>query len=79
MMVAPAMNKINPRKLLRSKWTAVNPQNLEKHFIVTKLVDPERLDAPVELIELEAVHSNRSFTIPWKWLTDSEQWSQGWK
>jgi len=78
-MQAQARVKLNPRKLLLSKWTAVNPQNLEKHFIVTKLIDPERADAPVELIELEAVHSQRSFTIPWNWLTDQEQWRQGWK
>jgi len=78
-MLTPSPTKINPRKLLLSKWTAVNPQNKEKHFIVTKLIDPERLDGPVELIELEAVHSKRSFTIPWSWLTDTEQWLQGWK
>ena len=71
--------KLNPRKLLLSKWTAVNPQNLEKHFIVTKLVPPEIQGAPVELIELEAVHSQHSFTIPWKWLTDHSNWLQGWE
>ncbi len=28
------MNKINPQKLLNSKWTAVKPVKKEKHFLV---------------------------------------------
>ena len=31
------MNKINPAKLLNSKWTAVKPTNKEKHFLVTEI------------------------------------------
>ncbi|MGO1500784.1 MAG: TIGR02450 family Trp-rich protein [Marinobacter sp.] len=31
------MNNFNPKKLLNSKWTAVNPVNKEKHFLVTEL------------------------------------------
>ena len=31
------MNKVNPKKLLNSKWTAQTPQNKEKHFIVTNI------------------------------------------
>jgi len=29
------MNRINPKKLQHSKWTAVQPRNKEKHFLVT--------------------------------------------
>ncbi|WP_198927950.1 TIGR02450 family Trp-rich protein, partial [Vibrio crassostreae] len=31
------MNRINPKKLLRSKWTAVSPVKKEKHFMVTEV------------------------------------------
>ena len=31
------MNRINPAKLLLSKWTAARPRNKEKHFLVTEL------------------------------------------
>ena len=31
------MNRVNPRKLLQSKWTAVAPAKREKHFIVTEV------------------------------------------
>ncbi|MDH3987431.1 MAG: TIGR02450 family Trp-rich protein, partial [Gammaproteobacteria bacterium] len=30
-------NKINPKKLLKSKWTAAEPKNREKHFMVTEV------------------------------------------
>lgn len=30
-------NVVNKKKLLNSKWTAVNPKNKEKHFQVTKV------------------------------------------
>ncbi|HSX70275.1 MAG TPA: TIGR02450 family Trp-rich protein, partial [Pseudomonas sp.] len=29
--------RLNPRKLLLSKWTARAPQNRERHFLVTEL------------------------------------------
>lgn len=41
-MPSPTQNQINPKKLRLSKWTAVNPQEKEKHFLVTKVVDPEQ-------------------------------------
>ena len=47
------MNRINPAKLLLSKWTAAHPRNKEKHFLVTELfVDDE---GTVLEIELQAI------------------------
>jgi tryptophan-rich hypothetical protein len=71
-------NRFSSRKLLLSKWTAASPVNREKHFLVTKLVVPEPLDAPVELVEMEAVHSKRKFILPWRELKDRDRWLQGW-
>ena len=31
------MNRINPAKLLHSKWTAVSPVKREKHFMVVEV------------------------------------------
>jgi len=31
------VNRINPKKLLNSKWTAVNPTKKEKHFLITEV------------------------------------------
>lgn len=70
--------KLNPRKLLLSKWTALQPQHKEKHFLVVRVLQPDDPQAPVTEVELEAVHSRRSRIIPWKTLTDAESWRQGW-
>lgn len=71
------VNKINPKKLLNSKWTAVAPVNKEKHFLVTELEFDE--EGEVTHCLLEAVISNRSEAINWQQLKNNELWLQGWK
>jgi tryptophan-rich hypothetical protein len=72
------MNKINPDKLMNSKWTAVTPVNKEKHFIVTDIeFDEEKL--VVVSCFIEAVMSKRSIPINWQDLKDDNQWLHGWK
>ena len=70
------MNQINPKKLKLSKWTAVNPKNKEKHFIVSKVKFDEENN--VSLCLIEAVMSNTERPINWKELKDSSNWKQGW-
>ena len=71
------MNRINPKKLLHSKWTAVAPVNQEKHFMITDVeVDEEGL---VIGCEIEAVLSRRQMQIDWSELKDDARWLQGWK
>ena len=71
------MNKINPKKLLGSKWTAVMPSNKEKHFIVTEVeLDEEGL---VVSCSIEAVMSKRSIPINWGELKNDSHWVHGWK
>ena len=71
------MNKINPKKLLNSKWTAVTPVKKEKHFLVTEVEFDEQGDVVHCLIE--AVMTNRSAPIIWQELKNNETWLQGWK
>jgi tryptophan-rich hypothetical protein len=71
------MNRINPRKLLLSKWTAAQPQNREKHFLVTELIRDE--EGTVLEVELQAVLTQRSERLDWQVLKDSEHWLLGWK
>jgi tryptophan-rich hypothetical protein len=78
-MTTQRPRRLNPRKLLLSKWTAVVPRKKEKHFIVTKLIEPEFPTAPPEFVEIEAVHSRRSAVLPWRDLADPTKWMQGWK
>ncbi|WP_093395097.1 TIGR02450 family Trp-rich protein [Halopseudomonas xinjiangensis] len=60
---APA-HRINPAKLLHSKWTAVTPANRERHFMVVK----EHVD------DLERV-----MDVDWRQLTNLDTWIPGWR
>ncbi|UGA57276.1 TIGR02450 family Trp-rich protein [Vibrio sp. VB16] len=70
------MNKINPKKLLNSKWTAVNPIKKEKHFLVTE-VEIEGNEVMHCLIE--AIISKRTQAINWNDLKNTDNWLLGWK
>ena len=71
------MNRINPKKLLNSKWTAIKPQNKEKHFMITEV----EFDEEGEVIHclIEAVMTKNERAIDWQDLKDNSQWLQGWK
>ena len=71
------MNPINPKKLLHSKWTAVQPVNKEKHFMVTE-VEFDEEGVVVDCV-IEAVMSKRSESIDWTVLKNTDNWRQGWK
>ncbi|SON52959.1 TIGR02450 family Trp-rich protein [Vibrio tapetis] len=71
------MNRINPAKLLNSKWTAITPTNREKHFLISKMTFDE--DGLVTSCLLEAVLSKNTYSIDWRDLKNERQWSQGWK
>jgi tryptophan-rich hypothetical protein len=72
------MTVLHPKKLLLSKWTAVKPVARQKHFLVSKVIDPEPPESPVEWIEIEAVYSKKVQRIRWRELLDEAAWRQGW-
>ena len=74
--MSTAKHRLTPRKLLLSKWTAVRPQNREKHFLVTELFCDE--EGTVLEVELQAVLSKRTQRLDWRRLQDAEQWLMGW-
>ncbi|MDX9670976.1 MULTISPECIES: TIGR02450 family Trp-rich protein [unclassified Pseudomonas] len=71
------MNRINPQKLLLSKWTAAQPQDREKHFLVTELFRDE--EGRVLEIELQAVLTQRAERLDWQILKNDDHWLLGWK
>jgi tryptophan-rich hypothetical protein len=71
------LHKINPKKLLHSKWTAMEPKNKEKHFMVTELELNE--DGSVSSCSIEALMSKRLIPIQWQELKDGNLWQLGWK
>lgn len=70
------MNRIHPKKLLNSKWSAVVPQHREKHFRVSEVEFDD--DGNVVLCVLEAVLTRRARSIDWRDLQDASKWTQGW-
>ena len=72
------MNPVNPKKLLLSKWTAVTPVKKQKHFLVSRVIQPELPTDPIELVEIESVFSKATQIIAWRELQDDKVWRQGW-
>jgi tryptophan-rich hypothetical protein len=77
-MTRASSNALSPKKLLHTKWTAVEPISKEKHFLVTRVVEPEPPGSPVVSVEIEAVHSKRVRVIAWRELKDATRWKRGW-
>jgi tryptophan-rich hypothetical protein len=73
---ATAQQRLNPHKLLLSKWTAAQPANREKHFLVTELFCDKM--GEVLAIELQAVLTRLSERIDWRELQNTERWKIGW-
>lgn len=71
------MNRVDPAKLLLSKWTAASPRNKEKHFLVTELFRDD--EGTVLDIELQAVMTRRTERLAWQTLQNAENWHIGWK
>lgn len=72
------MNPLNPKKLLLSKWTAVQPVRKDKHFLVTKVIEPFVVGDKTEWVEIEAVFSRSIQKVSWRELQNEEVWMQGW-
>jgi tryptophan-rich hypothetical protein len=72
------MNPLNPKKLLLTKRTAVKPVAKQKHFLVSRVIEPELPTDPIEQVEIEAVFSKAVQEIAWRDLQDDSVWRQGW-
>jgi hypothetical protein len=57
------MNPLNPKKLLLSKWTAVKPLARQKHFLVSRVIEPDMPTDPIVSVEIEAVFSKATQVI----------------
>jgi tryptophan-rich hypothetical protein len=68
----------HPKTLANSKWTAVTPQQREKHFLVVGVeFDPEDPQRVTD-VTLEAVLSRRQLRLHWSALADQAHWQAGW-
>ena len=60
------MNPVHPKKLLLTKWTAVKPVAKQKHFLVSRVIQPALPTEPIESVEIEAVFSKATQIIAWR-------------
>ena len=72
------MNPLNPKKLLLTKWTAVKPIAKQKHFMVSRVIQPDLPTDAIVSVEIEAVFSKATQVIAWRELQDDSVWRQGW-
>ena len=57
----------------------MKPRDLEKHFLVVRVINPEAPRHKIQEVELEAVMTRRRFILRWEELTDPTQWTPGWQ
>ena len=72
------MNPLNPKKLLLTKWTSVTPVAKQKHFLVSRVIQPDDPTDLIDRVEIEAVFSKAVQEIAWRDLQDDSVWRQGW-
>jgi len=62
--------------LLGAKWTKLQPQQREKHFVVHSHI--ERAEGPVDRVRLEAVRTKSVYTVLVMELANAQCWRVGW-
>jgi len=61
-------------KLLLTKWTAVKSIAKQKHFLVSRVIQPDLPTDPLVSVEIEAVFSKATQVIAWRELQDDIVW-----
>lgn len=51
------MNRVNPKKLLLSKWAAATTQAKQKYCLVGRVIPPKLPTDPVDSVEIAEVFS----------------------
>ncbi len=71
------MNRVHPKSLYGSKWTKVEVEGREKHFMVIDVEYDE--NQKVVFCLIQAVINHRLYELDWRELKDSSRWLMGWK
>ena len=61
----------------REVETILAPRHREKHFLVTRVINPETPVHQIEAVEIGAVLTHRRYLIPWRELEYDGQWRPG--
>ena len=75
--VSSKKNRVHKEAIsVGAKWTALQPERREKHFVVHSRV--ERADGPIETVRLEALLTKAVYEIAVSELSDVAHWRSGW-
>ena len=75
--VSSKKNRVHKEAIsVGAKWTALQPERREKHFVVHSRV--ERADGPIETVRLEALLTKAVYEIAVSELSDAAHWRSGW-
>ena len=77
-MASQQNNRVLRKHLLNSKWTAVEPADRDKHFLVKRVLGAKAEDSENDLVELEAILSKRLHRVSPRELSDVARWRAGW-
>jgi tryptophan-rich hypothetical protein len=66
------------KQLLLSKWTSLLPREKEKHFVVRRVFAKRSGESTTTFVEIEAVMTKQTQTIPLQELGDASLWLRGW-
>jgi tryptophan-rich hypothetical protein len=71
-------NQPNRKKLLNSKWTAIDPKSKEKHFSITYVKVNDDDIQVIDHIILTAVLTGINYKMNYDDLKSELNWKQGW-
>ena len=77
-MKRASQTKVGSKKLISSKWTAVQPIDKEKHFVVIRVFERRTGESTTVHLELESILSKRVRSMPLHELSDATFWKRGW-
>ena len=72
------MRKQDTSKKSLDLWQCVSYKTKQKHFLVSRVIEPDLPTDPVVSVEIEAVFSKATQVIAWRELQDHSAWRQGW-
>ena len=77
-MSSQQINRVLRKHLVNSKWTAVEPVDRDKHFLVKRVLRAKAEEHELGLVELEAILSKRLHRVSRGELSDATRWRSGW-
>jgi tryptophan-rich hypothetical protein len=64
--------------MVRLKGGRSKPIARQKHFLVSRVIQPEQPTDPIQDVEIKSVFSKATQIIAWRELQKDSVWRQGW-